>query len=73
MLIAAFNGQPFPAKRVKHEASTLDFEDRVAVGFEEVREHFRETLGYSMEHRPSITDVSETLNRWAAAPVARSR
>ena len=46
MLCAARDDQPFPPKRVKHEASTLDFEQLLMEAQDEVKEHLCEILNY---------------------------
>jgi hypothetical protein len=46
MLAAARDGRPLPSKRVKHEASTLDFEALLRENMAEVCAHLEQTLGY---------------------------
>jgi len=51
MLEAAASGQPLPGKRVKHEASTFDYDHPrlVEESKEAIREELRETCGYEMD------------------------
>lgn len=46
MLQAARDGCPMPSRRVKHEASTLDFEQLVLETQDQVKAHLRDELGY---------------------------
>lgn len=57
MLSAARDGQPLPSKRVKHEASTLDFEQLVQETEEEIRTHLQETLGYRFSEKIDLDDA----------------
>jgi len=57
MLEAARDGRKLPPKRVKHEASTLDFQQLVAEAQSEVQEHLRALLGYRFTAPPDLDDV----------------
>jgi len=57
MLRAARDSQPFPPKRVKHEASTLDFVTLLLESQEEVREHLHELLNYKFTELIDIEDA----------------
>lgn len=48
MLIAARDNKPFPPKRVKHEASTLDFEALLTETRDEVKEHLSDVFNYKL-------------------------
>lgn len=48
MLEASRKNKELPAKRVKHEASTLDFESLLMKTQEEVKEHLRDVLDYKI-------------------------
>lgn len=57
MLTAAREGQPLPAKRVKHEASTLDFEILLKDNITEVCAHLEQTLGFRFSGMVDIEDA----------------
>lgn len=57
MLRAARDGEPLPPRRVKHEASTSDFEQLVVETQDEVREHLRDVLGYKFTEEINIDDA----------------
>jgi len=57
MLCAARDNQPLPSKRVKHEASTLDFEQVVMETQDEVREHLRYVLDYRFSETINFDDA----------------
>ncbi len=57
MLAAARDGQPLPSKRVKHEASTLDFEARLRENAAEVCFHLEQMLGYRFTEPIEIEDT----------------
>lgn len=57
MLRAARDKRSLPSKRVKHEASTLDFEQCVREAEDEVKGHLHDTLGYRFTERIDITDA----------------
>ena len=57
MLMAAREGRRLPAKRVKHEASTLAFEEVLRSSEEEIRVHLAQCLGYSFSGPIDIEDV----------------
>jgi hypothetical protein len=57
MLIASRDGQPLPSKRVKHEASTLDFEALLRENVTEVCEHLEQELGYRFTETIEIEDA----------------
>ena len=48
MLEASRNDEELPPKRVKHEASTLDFEDLLMATQQEVKEHLEDVLDYEI-------------------------
>ena len=45
MLVAARDGRPLPSKRVKHEASSLDFEPLLRENVDEICAHLEQMLG----------------------------
>lgn len=57
MLRAARGGEPLPPKRVKHEASTSDFEQLILETQDEVKEHLRDLLGYKFTEEINLDDV----------------
>lgn len=57
MLEAARDGQPLPAKRVKHEASTLDFESLLRESEDEVKTHLHAALGYEFTEPICMEDA----------------
>jgi len=57
MLEAARDGQPLPTKRIKHEASTLDFESLLRESEEEVKVHLHATLGYEFTEPIDLEDT----------------
>ncbi|MBA3472015.1 MAG: hypothetical protein H0T57_02100 [Rubrobacter sp.] len=57
MLRASRDGEPLPPKRVKHEASTSDFEQLISETQDEVREHLRDVLGYEFTERIDFDDA----------------
>lgn len=57
MLIAARDGLPLPSKRVKHEASTLDFEGLLRGSISEICDHLEKELGYHFTEQPEIEDA----------------
>lgn len=57
MLRAARDGQGLPSKRVKHEASTLDFDQLVMEMHDEVREHLRDVLDYKFTKPIEFNDA----------------
>lgn len=57
MLAAARDGQPLPSKRVKHEASTLDFEVLLREDVAGVCTHLEQALGYRFTKPIDIEDV----------------
>lgn len=57
MLRAARDGEPLPPKRVKHEASTSDFEQLVVETQDEVREHLQDALGYKFTEEINLDDA----------------
>ncbi|NPV80770.1 MAG: hypothetical protein HPY52_10920 [Firmicutes bacterium] len=57
MLEAARSGQPLPSKRVKHEASTLDFESLIIETEEEVKDHLRAIFGYRFTSTIDLNEV----------------
>lgn len=57
MLTAARDGLPLPAKRVKHEASTLDFEMLLKDDIAEVCAHVEQTVGYRFSGTVNIEDA----------------
>ena len=57
MLLAARDDKPFPPKRVKHEASTLDFEALFMETQDEVREHLSEVFNYRFTEPVDLEDA----------------
>jgi len=57
MLRAARDGDPLPPKRVKHEASTLDFERLIVETQDEVRTHLWDVLGYKFTEEINLDDA----------------
>jgi len=57
MLRAARDDKPFPPKRVKHEASTLDFEQLVFDTQDEVKTHLNQLLGYKFTEPINLDDA----------------
>lgn len=57
MLKAACSKHSLPSKRVKHEASTLDFEQLIRESEEEIKEHLQSTLGYKFTAPISLEDA----------------
>lgn len=57
MLRAARAGEPLPPKRVKHEASTSDFEQLVVETQDEVKEHLWDVLGYKFTEEINLNDA----------------
>lgn len=57
MLQASRDGKPFPPKRVKHEASTLDFEQLVVETQDEVKTHLGKVLDYPFAEPVNIDDA----------------
>jgi hypothetical protein len=57
MLAAARDELPLPSKRVKHEASTLDFEALLRESVAEVCAHLDQTLGYRFTAPIEIEDA----------------
>lgn len=57
MLIAVIKGLPLPPKRVKHEASTLDFKDLLEGSVEDVKTELAEKLGYKITSKIDIEMV----------------
>jgi hypothetical protein len=57
MLSAARTGRALPSKRVKHEASTLDYEQWVRESEEEIRGHLNDVLGYKLTEKIDIDDA----------------
>lgn len=57
MLRAARDDKPLPPKRVKHEASTSDFEQLVLETQGEVREHLQDALGYKFTEEINLDDA----------------
>lgn len=57
MLEAVRNRQPLPSKRVKHEASTLDFESLIKEAEDEVRSHLYHVLGYHFTSPVEFDDI----------------
>jgi len=58
MLTVARDGQPLPAKRVKHEASTLDFEMFLRDNIDDVCTHLEQTFDYRFT---GTVDIEDTL------------
>lgn len=66
MLEAAASGRPLPSKRVKHEASTFDYDHArlVEESKEAIREELRGALGYDLD----LKHVEEAMDHvWAFA------
>ncbi len=57
MLTASRDEQPLPSKRVKHEASTLDFEARLREAVAEVCAHLGQALGYRFTEAVNVEDA----------------
>lgn len=57
MLRAARDDKPFPPKRVKHEASTLDFEQLVLETQDEVKAHLCDVLDYPFTEPIDFNDA----------------
>lgn len=57
MLQTARDGMQLPSKRVKHEASTLDFEDMVMEAREEIRDHLHDLLSYECTETADLDDT----------------
>jgi hypothetical protein len=57
MLRAARDDEPLPPKRVKHEASTLDFEQLILETQDEVRAQLRDVLGYKFTEEINLDDA----------------
>lgn len=57
MLYAARDSRPMPSKRIKHEASTLDFEQLVRKSVSEIKEHLHQVLDYSFTGEIDIDDA----------------
>lgn len=57
MLRAARDGEPLPPKRIKHEASTLDFEQLIAETQGEVKAHLWDVLGYKFTEEINLDDA----------------
>ena len=57
MLEASRVDEELPAKRVKHEASTLDFESLLMKTQEEVKEHLRDVLDYKITTAINFEDA----------------
>lgn len=57
MLAAARDKQPLPPKRVKHEASTLDFEQLLRESEDEIKTHLGDALGYRFTESIDIDDA----------------
>jgi hypothetical protein len=57
MLEASRDSQPLPPKRVKHEASTLNFEELLIETQDEVREHLRNELDYHITEPIDCEDL----------------
>jgi len=57
MLGAARDNQPLPSKHVKHEASTLDFEQLVSEAQDEIRAHLRDVLDYKFTSSIDLDDA----------------
>ncbi len=57
MLQAARDGAPLPSKRVKHEASTLGFEQLIVETQDEVTEHLRAALDYRFTEPLDLNDA----------------
>lgn len=57
MLAAARDGLPLPSKRIKHEASTLNFEELLRSDVGEVYDHIEEVFGYQFTGKIDIEDA----------------
>lgn len=57
MLTAARDGKPLPSKRVKHEASTLDFEALLQENIGEMCAHLEQVLGYRFSGPINVEDA----------------
>lgn len=57
MLKAACSGQPLPSRRVKHEASTLEFEQLIQESEEEIKKHLQNMLDYKFTEPISFEDT----------------
>lgn len=57
MLEASRTAQPLPSKRVKHEASTLEFEPLLRDNIAEVCEHLADAIGYRFTEEIDIEDT----------------
>ena len=57
LLIAARDGQPLPSKRVKHEASTLNFEALLRENVVEICSHLEQELDYHFTEPIEIEDA----------------
>jgi len=57
MLQASRDGQPLPSKRIKHEASTLDFEQFVQETLDEVTLYLHHELGYEFSESIDLNDA----------------
>jgi Cas3, HD domain len=57
MLVAARAKEPLPSKRVKHEASTLDFEQLLRESEDEIKTHLGHVLGYQFTGKIDIDDA----------------
>jgi len=57
MLTASRDGCPLPHKRVKHEASTLDFEEILKKSEIEICNHLERELDYRFTEKIDMTDV----------------
>ncbi len=57
MLQASRDGQPMPSKHVKHEASSLDFEQLILETQDEVKSHLRDELDYEFTESIDLDDA----------------
>lgn len=57
MLRASRDGEPLPPKRVKHEASTSDFEQLISETQDEVKKHLQDVLGYKFTELVDFDDA----------------
>lgn len=57
MLAAARDKQPLPSKRIKHEASTLDFEQLLRESEDEIKAHLDQILGYRFTEPVDVDDA----------------
>lgn len=57
MLCLSRDGKPLPSKRVKHEASTLDFEALIVAAQDEVQEHLYQELSYRFTQAFDLNDA----------------